>query len=290
MLRPALILHGGAGIAHTEIRAAQVLGCRAALLAGWEVLVNGGGALDAVCESVAALEDDPHFNAGFGSCLTASGTIEMDAAVMDGAALRAGAVAVVRTVRNPVRLARAILEDGRCVMLAGPEAEAFAQARGLKSCRPEDLVTPAQRQRWQQRHDETSGGTVGAAAVDRDGHVAAATSTGGIFYKLPGRVGDPAVIGAGTYADDARGAASATGHGEAIMRVVLAKSVLDALCDGGEPERAARSGIDQLAHRTASSAGIIVVDPFGRFGYAYNTEHMTVGYMRMDLSDFVVQT
>ena len=290
MLRPALILHGGAGAARPEIRAAQVPGCTAALRAGWQVLVNGGGALDAVCEAVAVLEDDPHFNAGFGSCLTASGTVEMDAAVMDGAALRAGAVAVVRTVCNPVRLARAILEDGRHVMLAGPEAETFAQARGLKSCRPEDLVTPAQRQRWQQRHDETSAGTVGAAAVDRDGHVAAATSTGGIFYKLPGRVGDSAVIGAGTYADDTRGAASATGHGEAIMRAVLAKSVLDRLCDGSEPERAARSGIDQLAHRTASSAGIIVVDPLGRFGYAYNTEHMTVGYMRADLSDFVVRT
>jgi beta-aspartyl-peptidase (threonine type) len=290
MLRPALIIHGGAGAARPEMRAAQVRGCRAALRAGWNVLVHGGGALDAVCEAVAALEDDPHFNAGFGSCLTASGTVEMDAAVMDGAALRAGAVAVVRTVCNPVRLARAILEDGRHVMLVGPEAEAFAQAHGLKSCRPEDLITPAQRQSWQQRHDETSTGTVGAAAVDRDGHVAAATSTGGVFYKLPGRVGDCAVIGAGTYADDARGAASATGHGEAIMRTVLAKSVLDALCDGGEPERAARSGIDQLAHRTASSAGIIVVNPLGRFGYAYSTEHMTVAYMRADLSDFVVGT
>jgi beta-aspartyl-peptidase (threonine type) len=290
MLRPALIVHGGAGAARAEIRAAQGPGCAAALRAGWEVLVSGGGALDAVCEAVAMLEDDPHFNAGLGSCLTDSGTVEMDAAVMDGAGLRAGAVAVVRTVRNPVRLARAVLEDGRHVMLAGPEAETFARARGLKSCAPEDLITPAQRQRWQQRRDETSTGTVGAAAVDRDGHVAAATSTGGIFYKLPGRVGDSAVIGAGTYADDTRGAASATGHGEAIMRAVLAKSVLDRLCDGGEPTRAARFGIDQLAHRTASSAGIIVVDPLGRFGYAYNTEHMTVGYKRADLSDFVVRT
>jgi beta-aspartyl-peptidase (threonine type) len=290
MLRPALIIHGGAGAMRAEVRAKQVPGCTAALRAGWEILVSGGSALDAVCEAVAMLEDDPHFNAGFGSCLTASGTVEMDAAVMDGAGLRAGAVAVVRTVCNPVRLARAILVNGRHVMLAGPEAETFAQARGLKSCRPEDLVTPAQRQRWQQGYGETSTGTVGAAAVDRDGHTAAATSTGGIFYKLPGRVGDSAVIGAGTYADDARGAASATGYGEAIIRAVLAKSVLDRLFDGSEPERAARSGIDQLAHRTAGAAGIIVVDPLGRLGYAYNTEHMAVGFMCADLSDFVVRT
>jgi beta-aspartyl-peptidase (threonine type) len=290
MLRPVLIVHGGAGSARPETSAAQVPGCTAALRAGWEVLVNGGSALDAVCEAVAMLEDDPHYNAGLGSCLTASGTVEMDAAVMDGAGLRAGAVAVVRTVCNPIRLARAILEDGRHVMLAGPAADTFAQSHGLKSCDPQDLVTYGQRQRWRQRHDESSTGTVGAAAVDRDGHTAAATSTGGIFYKLPGRVGDSAVVGAGTYADDTRGAASATGHGEAIIRVALAKAVLDRLADGSEPERAARSGIDQLARRTASSAGIIVVDPLGRFGYAHNTEHMTVAYMRADLPDFVVRT
>jgi len=290
MPRPALIIHGGAGSVRLDTSATQVPGCTAALRAGWQVLVNGGSALDAVCEAAAVLEDDPNFNAGLGSCLTSSGTVEMDAAVMEGAALRAGAVAIVCSVCNPVRLARAILEDGQHVMLAGPEAEAFARARGLRSCRPEELVTPAQRQRWQQRRDETSGGTVGAAAVDRDGHVAAATSTGGIFYKLPGRVGDSAIIGAGTYADDTLGAASATGHGEAIMRAVLAQSVVDGLRGGSDPELAARCGINRLAQRTASAAGIIVVDPLGRFGYAYNTEHMTVGYMHADLSDLVVRT
>lgn len=289
MLRPALIIHGGAGAARPELSVAWAHGCTVALQAGWNVLLNGGSALDAVCEAVAALEDDPNFNAGVGSCLTSSGIVEMDAAVMEGCSLGAGAVGVVGTVRNPVRLARAILEDGRHVMLAGPEAEAFARAHGVQTCQPEHLVTPSQRQRWQQ-HQVDTGGTVGAAAVDGNGHVAAATSTGGIGGKLPGRVGDSAVIGAGTYADDRFGAASATGQGEAIVRVVLAKSVLDALADGRDPGGAARQGIDALAQRVASTAGIIVVDALGRFGYAYNTEHMTVGYMRADLADAVVRT
>ncbi|HSQ04624.1 MAG TPA: isoaspartyl peptidase/L-asparaginase family protein, partial [Burkholderiales bacterium] len=259
--------------------------CIAALHAGWQVLAPGGSALDAVCAAVAALEDDPHFNAGFGSCLTSAGSVEMDAAVMEGSGLRAGAVGVVRTVRNPVGLARALLEDGRHVMLAGAEAEAFAAGRGLRLCRPEDLITAEQRQRWQQRSDQGSTGTVGAAAVDASGHVAAATSTGGISFKLPGRIGDSGVIGAGTYADDARGAASATGQGEAIMRVVLAKTVTDALADGGAPECAARRGLQVLAARTGSVAGIIVVDALGRLGFGHNAEQMTVGYMRADLSE-----
>jgi beta-aspartyl-peptidase (threonine type) len=290
LMRPALIVHGGAGAARSETNGAQLAGCTAALRAGWQVLAHGGSALDAACEAVAVLENDPNFNAGLGSCLTSVGTVEMDAAVMEGTTLRAGAVAVVRTVCNPVWLARAVLDDGRQVMLAGPEAEAFAQSRGLRRCRPEELVTPEQRERWRQHHDGASAATVGAAAVDGYGHVAAATSTGGIFYKLPGRIGDCAVIGAGVYADDALGAAAATGHGEAIIRAVLAKSVVDGLRDGADPEQAARRGIDELTRRTAGSAGIIVVDPLGRLGWTHNTEHMTVGYMRADLSDFVISS
>ncbi len=290
MLRPALIIHGGAGIARPELVPAQMAGCGAALQAGWQVLAHAGGALDAVCAAVAALEDDPYFNAGMGSCLTSRGTVEMDAAVMEGSALRAGAVGVVRTVCNPVWLARALLEDGRHVMLAGAEAEAFAETCGLRLCRPEDLITAEQRQRWEQRRANGSLGTVGAAAVDAIGHVAAATSTGGISWKLPGRIGDSGVIGAGTYADDARGAASATGHGEAIMRVVLAKTVIDALADGSAPECAAQRGLQVLAARTGSVAGIIVVDALGRLGFAHNAQRMTVGYMRADLSEPVAHS
>lgn len=271
-----------------RLSAAQRAGCAAAIDAGWRVLLRGGSAVDAVCEAVAAMEDDPAFNAGLGSCLTSAGTVEMDAAVMDGGDLRAGAVALVRAVRQPIRLARAVMEHGQHVLLAGPAADAFAGAHGVETCRPEDLVTDDQRRRWEQRRADGSAGTVGAIAADMAGHVAAATSTGGMSDKLAGRIGDSPLIGSGTYADDALGAASATGHGEAIMRVVLAKSVVDLLRDGRDPARAAGSGIALLAHRVCGTGGIIVVDPLGRFGYASNTPHMTVGYMRPDLLSSVV--
>ena len=289
MSRPALIVHGGAGAAHPNLVAAQRAGCTAALEAGWRVLRQGGTALDAVCEAVVVLENDPVFNAGIGSCLTSAGTVEMDAAVMEGHILRAGAVAVVRTVRNPVRLARALLDDGRHVLLAGEATDAFARAHGFEICEPATLVTAEQRRRWQQHPTGTAGATVGAAAVDRSGHVAAATSTGGIAHKLPGRVGDSAVVGAGVYADDRLGAASATGHGESIMRVALTKSAVESLRDGGDPAVAARSSLRDLAQRLGGSAGLIVVDPFGRLGHAYSTPHMTLGYMRTDMSAYVVQ-
>jgi beta-aspartyl-peptidase (threonine type) len=288
MLRPALIVHGGAGVALPELAAEQHAGCAAAVDAGWRLLVDGSSALDAVCAAVAALEDAPVFNAGVGSCLTSAGTVEMDAGVMEGFTRRAGAVAVVRAVRNPVHLARAVMEDGRHVFLAGPAAEAFGQSRGIPPCDPAALVTDRQLQRWQQRNPATSAGTVGAAAVDRDGHVAAATSTGGIFFKMPGRIGDSAIIGAGTYADDALGAASATGDGEAIMRAVLTKYVVDSLRDGSEPAVAARRGIQYLTRQAAGSGGVIVVDALGRFGYACNTPHMSIAYMRSDLAAAIV--
>lgn len=289
MRHPALIVHGGAGADTPELHSEQRDGCLAALRAGWEALARGASAVDGVCEAVAQMEADPVFNAGVGSCLTTCGTVEMDAAVMDGAGLRAGAVAVVRSIRQPIRLARAVMDDGGHVLLAGAGAETFARLRGVESCDPEELVTERQRQRWQQRESPASTGTVGAAAVDRSGHVAAATSTGGIFFKPPGRIGDSAIIGAGTYADDSLGAASATGHGEAIMRVVLAKLVVDDLRGGADPAAVARRGISELHRRVAGSGGIIVVDPFGRFGHAYNTAHMMVGYMRPDLADYVVR-
>ncbi len=297
-MHPTLIVHGGAGATTPELNAAQRSGCTAALRAGWHVLLAGGSALDAVCEAVAQLEDDPTFNAGIGSCLTTAGTVEMDAAVMAGDGLRAGAVAVSTTARNPVRLARVIMEDGRHVLLAGPAADEFARRHAMPTCAPQELITARQAARWRQRRDRdvdatateaNSTGTVGAAAVDCCGHVAAATSTGGIFYKISGRVGDSPIIGAGTYADDQRGAASATGDGEAIIRVGLARFVVHALSDGSAPEWATQQGIVELARRGRGSGGVIVVDALGRFGYAHNTTHMTVGYMRADLSDYVVR-
>jgi len=286
--RPALVVHGGAGIAVPDLVEEQRAGCGAAIDAGWRVLARGGTALDAVCASVESLENTPSFNAGLGSCLTSAGTIEMDASVMEGTRRRAGAVAVVCRVRNPVLAARAVLDDGHHVLLAGSAAEVFAQQRGMTLREPAELVTERQLQRWRQRGGAATTGTVGAVAVDRGGHVAAATSTGGIFFKHPGRIGDSAIIGAGTYADDALGAASATGEGEAIMRAVLTKYAVDGVHDGTDPATMARRAMQHLARQAAGSGGIIVVDPLGRFGYACNTPHMIVAYMRADLPTAIV--
>jgi len=280
----ALIVHGGAGLTTPDLGPLQEAGSRIAVTAGWQVLARGGTALDAVCAAVATFEDDPAFNAGVGSTLTSAGTVEMDASVMDGSDLRAGAAALVRTVRHPVLLARALMEDGRHVFLAGPETDAFADRSGLVRCSPDELVTDRQRQRFE-RHLRAHGeGTVGAAAMDRSGHVAAATSTGGLSCKSPGRIGDSAIIGAGTYADDSLGAASATGDGEAIMRVALAKRVVDSLGDGAEPSHAARRALRYLEQRVGGHGGIIVVDARGRVAHAYTTPHMTVAFMHEGLS------
>jgi len=250
-------------------------GCRAAVRAGWRVLDNDGDALAAVVAAVIELENDPQFNAGLGSVLTAAGTVETDASVMDGTTLAAGACGAVGGVRNPIELALAILRRSTAVLLVGAGAEVFAGDHGVTRCGPEDLITDRQRQRWQQSATAIAGGgTVGAVAVDRFGHVAAATSTGGLLRKPPGRVGDSAIIGAGTYADDRAGAASATGAGEAIMRTTLARTAVELLRDGRDPMTAARLAIAELAARTHATAGVILVDCFGRLGCAYNTPQL----------------
>jgi beta-aspartyl-peptidase (threonine type) len=276
-----LVIHGGAGTATPEHAAEQRPGARRSLETGWRVLSAGGSALDAVVAAVVVMEDDPTFNAGVGSCLTANGEVEMDASLMDGASLRAGAVALVRRTRRPIELARAVMEEGHHLFFAGEAADAIAARRGLATCEPDELVTAVQRDIWQRRL-HTSGGTVGAVAVDRLGHVAAATSTGGMTGKQPGRIGDSAVIGAGTYADDRCGAASSTGEGEAIIRIGMAKLALDQLRGGADPGPAARQAIDQLEQRTGGRGGIILVDAFGRYGAACNTPHMTWGAARAE--------
>jgi beta-aspartyl-peptidase (threonine type) len=273
MQRPAILVHGGAGRRVPESEAAAAAGCAAAADAGWERLARGGGALDAVLAAVALLEDDPTFNAGVGSCLTADGTVEMDASLMDGARRTGAGVALVTTVRNPIRLAHAVWLDGRHVLLAAAGAEAFARRCGLPTAPPESFVTPRQLQRWEARRPG-GGGTVGAVAVDTNGHVAAATSTGGLLGKLSGRIGDSAVIGAGTYADDSAGAASATGDGEAIILAGLARAVVDGLRGGRHPVLVTEAAVRRLAEHAGAAVGIIAVDRFGRVGAAHGAEHM----------------
>ena len=281
-MRPALILHGGAGAAAPDLRDARFQGLQRAFAAGWTILLQDGSALEAVVRAVVELEDDPVFNAGVGSCLNGEGNVEVDASLMEGTTFRVGAVGAVSNVRNPILLARAVMEAGRHVFLAGDGAQRFARAHGFPVATREELVTERQWQRWHAARTQGEPGTVGAVARDRAGHLAAATSTGGIFNKQPGRVGDSAVIGAGIYADDALGAGSATGDGEAIIRSTLTRTVVELLRDGKDPARAAQMGVELLRQRTGGEGGLILLDALGRVGYAYNAPAMSLAFRSGD--------
>jgi len=276
-MKRVIVVHGGAGRVPEEDEEERWEGCRRAALAGWRRLLQGGSALDAVEEAVAFLEDHPLFNAGRGSVLNAVGEVEMDASLMDGGRLHAGAVGAVRNLRNPIRLARRVLDDGRHILLVAEGADRFARDIGISGCSGEELITERQRMRWEAMTD--SPGTVGAVAVDGAGGIAAATSTGGLLRKRPGRVGDSALIGAGTYADHLLGAASVTGHGEAIMRVVLAKTAVDLLAGDRHPQDAARLAMAVLGERGQGEGGIILVDHRGRVGHAHNAPLMSCAFM-----------
>jgi len=275
-MSPVIVVHGGAGRFPERDQEEQGKGCRAAVLEGWRCLLRGGSALDAVEEAVVFLEDHPLFNAGKGSVCNAEGEVEMDASLMAGRTLEAGAVGAVRAIRNPIRLARRILEDGRHILLVGEGARRFASEVGVATCAPEELVTERQRARWEAWQGGAAG-TVGAVAMDGTGGVAAATSTGGLIGKRPGRVGDSALIGSGTYADASLGAASATGNGEAIMRVVLTKTAVELLRAGRHPVEAARAAIGILERW--GEGGIILIDRQGRVGHAHNTPFMSAAFM-----------
>ncbi len=269
----AITVHGGAGREEPADTAPRREGVAHAADAGFAVLKAGGSALDAVIAAVVVLEDDPVFNAGIGSVLTIEGVVETDASVMEGEHLGAGAVGAVRGVRNPIRLARAVMTEAHEVFLVGEPATALARRHGLAVADPETLITTEARRRWQQRRD-ASGETVGAVARDSAGHVAAATSTGGVAGKRAGRIGDSAVIGAGTYADDRLGAVSTTGPGEMILRLGLARVALDQLARGHTPEDAAVAALAILRERLGAEAGLILVDPGGRIGVAHATPSM----------------
>jgi beta-aspartyl-peptidase (threonine type) len=227
---PAIVVHGGAGaLPHSAERIETMrAGAAAGIAAGYDVLAAGGSALDAVVAAVVVLEDDPVFNAGRGAALTEDGGVELDAAVMEGTGRAAGSVACVSGVRNPVRAARAVLEDGRHLMFVGEAARAFAEQAGIELCDDEWLTTPRQRRALAAGVQGWAAGTVGAVARDEQGRLAAATSTGGTMGQRRGRVGDSPLIGAGTWADDASAAVSCTGDGEAIIRTSMAHEI-DAL-------------------------------------------------------------
>src|SRR5271168_2808008 len=274
-MKPALIVHGGAWDIPDEAVEVCNAGCRRALAAGWAVLAAGGAALDAVEAAI----------------------------VVDGGTLRAGAAAVLHRVKNPIRAARAILEHCPHMMLVGEGAEHFAKENGVALCKAEELVSEAEWDAWMKckkdkhaaaHHRGHEQGTVGAVALDRDGRLFAATSTGGTCCKLPGRVGDSPLIGCGCYADAEAGGVSCTGYGEAIMKVVMAKSATDFLrtqdsrpgrtgvSEESKPMLAAREAVELLAARTKGTGGLILLDRDGQPGFAFNTPRMAYGYVQQD--------
>ncbi|HEV8309911.1 MAG TPA: isoaspartyl peptidase/L-asparaginase family protein [Methylomirabilota bacterium] len=289
---PALIVHGGAG-ADPGDREEYRSALRAALIAGWSRLRAGASALDAVEAGVAAMEAHPRLNAGYGSALTEAGTVECDASIMGGDRLAAGAVGAVAGVPSPIALARRVLEDGRHVLLVGEGAAAFARERGVSLCDPAALVTERQRARLAERLQGrpaagTPGGTVGAVAIDARGRIAAGTSTGGYPGKRVGRVGDSALIGCGTYADDRLGGVSTTGHGEAFIRTVLAKTAVEILKELDDPEMAAQVAMDILRDDGRGEGGLILMDWRGRLGFAHSTPFMPVGWCVVGTADPVL--
>jgi beta-aspartyl-peptidase (threonine type) len=269
---------------------AHLSGVRNALAAGWHVLARGGAALDAVEEAVVIMEDDETFDAGRGSFLNRDGKVQLDALIMDGATLRAGGVGCVERLRNPVRAARKILSESPHVYFVGEGAEQFAAEHGVPLCDNRDLVMAREvdRLRDYQRAaanvppkdgndlfaPEISHDTVGAVALDRDGNIAAATSTGGTLNKAPGRLGDSSLIGCGCYADNLSAAVSTTGWGEPIMKLVLAKWTADRVLAGNLPEWAAQEAMNNLQQRVNGHGGIIVLNAQGQFGIAHNTPRM----------------
>jgi beta-aspartyl-peptidase (threonine type) len=293
----SLIVHGGAWEIPEPARSGCLAGCRHALQAGWKILSSGGSARDAVEAAVIVLEDDPVFDAGYGSHLNREGRVQLDAIIMDARTLDAGSVAAVERVRNPIRLARKVMESSEHILLVGEGAEQFAAENGLPLCLNEELICPREREAWERcrtgKHDITthfaeSHGTVGAVARDARGEIVAATSTGGTCCKLPGRVGDSPLIGCGAYADIEAGGVSCTGYGEAIMRIVMAKAATDLLSMGHLDAGAAASAcIELLERRGRGKGGLILLDRNGQPGFAFNTPNMAYGYVAGDGS-FVV--
>jgi L-asparaginase / beta-aspartyl-peptidase len=286
---PVLVVHGGAWAMPDDVVQAHLHGVRNALVAGWRVLERGGPALDAVEEAVVIMEDDATFDAGRGSFLNRDGKVQLDALIMDGSTLRAGGVGCVERLKNPIRAARKILSESPHVYFVAEGAEQFAAEHGVALCRNEDLVVAREVERLREYQELVARGsangedlfapsishdTVGAVALDRDGNIAAATSTGGTLNKAPGRLGDSSLIGCGCYADNLSAAASTTGWGEPIMKLVLAKWTADRVSAGNLPEWAAQEAMNYLKQRLNGHGGIIVLNAQGQFGIAHNTPRM----------------
>jgi beta-aspartyl-peptidase (threonine type) len=295
---PVLVIHGGAGVIRKDLTPEKEKLVRAdletALTAGYTVLKSGGSSIDAVSRVIVVLEDSPRFNAGKGAVFNHDGVNELDAAIMDGATLRAGAIAGVHRVKNPILLARAVMEKSPHVMLTGDGAEAFAKTVGIELVDPSYFRTE---ERWQQLQDALKGeagkqastldravhyGTVGAVALDTQGRLAAATSTGGITNKRWGRVGDSPIIGAGTYAN-AHCAVSATGWGEYYIRATAAHDICARVEYAGKPiADAAGEVVMNVIPKLGGDGGVIALDAQGNFAMPFNTDGMYRAWVDRD--------
>jgi beta-aspartyl-peptidase (threonine type) len=305
-----LVIHGGAGTIERgkmtpEKERAYRAGLERALTAGYDILKRGGSSLDATEAAVRVLEDDPHFNAGKGSVFTSAGTNEMDAAVMDGKTLAAGAVAALKHVKNPISLARLVMEKSGHVMIDGAGAEAFAKENGMELVDQKYFFT---QERWDalqkikaaEKHrtggagkaflitDQDRHGTVGAVALDKNGNLAAATSTGGTTNKRPGRVGDSPIIGAGTYANNATCAVSATGDGEYFIRASVGHDISALMEYRGMPLQEAAQAVLNKVAKLGGTGGLIAIDRQGNIALPFNTAGMYRGYVDPD-GKFVVE-
>lgn len=301
MKKPVLVVHGGAGAWRSERRKPGLAGVKEAATIDFEILKADGEALDAVEAAVVCMENNEVFNAGKGSTLTINRRIEMEASIMDGKTLDAGAVALLKNVKNPVRLARIIMEHTDHIFIASSYAEKLAEAFQLEKTEP---LTELRIRYWNELKQKLDSGkgiphlprlqkllmshpqlfetdTVGAVALDKNGNVAAATSTGGLTLKLSGRIGDTPLIGCGTYADNEAGACSTTGIGEVAMKLVLAKTTCDFMRQGQTAQEAAESSIKLVNKRISpkEAMGLITVDIRGEIGAAHNSKHLCWAYM-----------
>jgi beta-aspartyl-peptidase (threonine type) len=286
MVKPVIVVHGGAWGIPDRLVDANLKGVEKSTKAGWKLLEEGGSALDAVVAAVNVLEDDPTFDAGIGSVLTEDGTIEMDALIMDGSKLGAGAVAGVRDVRYPIRLARKVMEETPHIMMIGEGANRVATEFGLERITQDELVTEEAKLEFKEWSKKAEFGssfgheTVGAVALDAEGNIAAATSTGGVTGKRVGRIGDVPLIGSGGYADSRVGGVSTTGHGESIMKVNLARLVLNYVEAGMGIQEAADKALGYMSVRVKGNGGLIAIDSEGNIGAAFTTKRMVWAYIK----------
>ncbi len=302
-MKPAIIVHGGAWDIPADEHEAHRAGCRRAAAAGHEILARGGTALEAIEAAVIILEDDPAFDAGTGSHLNRAGVVQLDAGIMDGATLQVGAVAAIERVKNPITVARLLLNSDHNMFVAQGATE-WARQAGIPLIDPASLVVPREQRRYEQGLADgppdarlsfkQPDGTVGAVAIDRYGNLAAGTSTGGTLFKPAGRVGDSPLPGCGYYADNQSAAVSTTGHGESIIRIQLARLAAEfaqhlapagAAADAFFARRAAQAAIDTLTNRVDGRGGLIMIDRQGRVGFAHNTPNLARAFMMAGMSE-----